>query len=99
MLGMTCSLLCRFLGTCMSWQDGSQGSNHAMPAAEAAPGTFVFLGIGDEKSGTANKLHTPRMQMLESQLPVGASLHASVALEWLQQQQLITSASLQRTEL
>ena len=70
-----------------------------MPAAEAAPGTFVFLGIGDEKSGTANKLHTPRMQMLESQLPVGASLHASVALKWLQQQQLITSASLQRTEL
>ena len=74
-------------------------SNHAMLAAEAAPGTFVFLGIGDEKSGTTNKLHTPQMQMLESQLPVGASLHASVAMEWLQQQQLIRSAPLQRTEL
>lgn len=56
-----------------------------MLPVDAAPGAFVFLGIADAQLGTDQLLHTPRFQMDESMLPVGASLHANVALEFLQQ--------------
>lgn len=49
------------------------------------PSTFVFLGIGDRDKGTDVSLHNPKFQMDESQMPLGAALHASVALQFLQQ--------------
>ena len=54
--------------------------------ADAANGAFVFLGIADTKLGTDQLLHTPRFQMDESMLPVGAAMHANVAMTFLQQQ-------------
>ena len=54
--------------------------------ADAANGAFVFLGIANTKLGTDQLLHTPRFQMDESMLPVGAAMHASVATTFLQQQ-------------
>ncbi|KXZ45257.1 hypothetical protein GPECTOR_56g353 [Gonium pectorale] len=44
---------------------------------------FTFLGIGDPALGTDTGLHSPRFRMDERQLPLGAALHAAVAMEWL----------------
>ena len=44
---------------------------------------MTFLGIRNETIGSIHGLHTPRFRMDESQLPVGAALHAAVALEFL----------------
>lgn len=51
--------------------------------ADAVQGVFVFLGIGNSSLQTTEKLHTPRFKMDDSMMPVGAALHASMALEWL----------------
>ncbi|KAG2448129.1 hypothetical protein HYH02_006714 [Chlamydomonas schloesseri] len=45
---------------------------------------FTFLGIGDAAKGTDAGLHTPRFQVDEEQMPLGAALHAAVAVRWLQ---------------
>ncbi|KAG2430419.1 hypothetical protein HXX76_009944 [Chlamydomonas incerta] len=45
---------------------------------------FTFLGIGDPDKGTDAGLHTPRFQVDEDQMPLGAALHAAVAVRWLQ---------------
>ncbi|PNW75781.1 hypothetical protein CHLRE_12g560800v5 [Chlamydomonas reinhardtii] len=45
---------------------------------------FTFLGIGDPAKGTNAGLHTPRFQVDEEQMPLGAALHAAVAVRWLQ---------------
>lgn len=54
--------------------------------ADAANGAFVFLGIANTELGTNQLLHTPHFQMDESMLPVGAAMHANVAMTFLQQQ-------------
>ena len=43
---------------------------------------MTFLGIRNESIGSIHGLHTPRFRMDEAQLPVGAALHAAVALEF-----------------
>ena len=50
-------------------------------------GAFIFLGIGNATLQTDQKLHTPRFRMDDSMLPVGAALHASVAMQYLQDKQ------------
>jgi IAA-amino acid hydrolase len=44
---------------------------------------MTFLGIRNETVGSVHGLHTPRFRMDEAQLPVGAALHAAVALDFL----------------
>ena len=44
---------------------------------------MVFLGIRNETAGSVWGLHSPRFQLDESQLPLGAALHAGFALEAL----------------
>ena len=51
--------------------------------AAAVPGVFSFLGIRNETAGSVHGLHTAQFQMDEMQLPVGAAMHASFALEFL----------------
>ncbi len=51
--------------------------------ADAVPGAFTFLGIQNEKAGSVHGLHTARFQMDEAQMPLGAALHATVALDAL----------------
>lgn len=51
--------------------------------ADAVEGVFVFLGIGNTTLQTAAKLHTARFKMDDSMMPVGAALHASMALHYL----------------
>lgn len=48
-----------------------------------APSAFVFLGIDNPSAGTDASLHNPHFQMDEAQMPLGAALHASLAVEWL----------------
>ena len=51
--------------------------------ADAVPGAFTFLGIQNEEAGSVHGLHTARFQMDEAQMPLGAALHATVALDAL----------------
>lgn len=51
--------------------------------AEAVPGVFTYLGIGNETAGSVHGLHTPRFTLDETVLPRGAALHAAVAFEFL----------------
>jgi metal-dependent amidase/aminoacylase/carboxypeptidase family protein len=44
------------------------------------PGTMTFLGARPEEPGPAASVHANRMILDESALPVGAALHATVAL-------------------
>ena len=51
--------------------------------ADAVPGAFTFLGIHSETAGSVHGLHTPRFQLDESVLHLGAALHAAFALQFV----------------
>lgn len=86
---LTNELLCQELVPCLKEVLG--GSNvHQIPAmsatedfgyvTEKVPGMFVFLGAGAPDSAP---LHSPQMVLDEDVLPLGAALHANVAIFWL----------------
>lgn len=54
-------------------------------AADKVPGAYVWLGTGSPT--TDSGLHTATFRLDEAQLPVGAALHAAVALKALALQQ------------
>ena len=47
---------------------------------EKIPGMFIFLGAGAPENAP---LHSPQMVLDEDVLPLGAALHANVAISWL----------------
>jgi amidohydrolase len=47
------------------------------------PGTFVFLGAENKKKGIIHPQHHPKYDIDEDILPIGAALHAAVAMEYL----------------
>ena len=47
---------------------------------EKIPGMFIFLGAGAPENAP---LHSPQMILDEDVLPLGAALHANVAISWL----------------
>jgi amidohydrolase len=47
------------------------------------PGTFVFLGAENKEKGILHPQHHPKYDIDEDILPVGAALHAAVAMEYL----------------
>jgi IAA-amino acid hydrolase len=49
----------------------------------ALPSTFLFIGIKNETAGSVHNLHNNRFKADEEVLPVGAALHASLALKYL----------------
>lgn len=53
-----------------------------------ADGAFIFLGIGNASLQTDLKLHTSHFKMDESVMPLGAALHASMAMHYLQNREL-----------
>ncbi|PNH10626.1 IAA-amino acid hydrolase ILR1-like 1 [Tetrabaena socialis] len=66
---------------------------------DAVPQTaFTFLGTGDAALGTDVGLHSPRFRLDERQLPVGAALHAAIALEWLAEREAASGGSGRREE-
>ena len=47
--------------------------------AQAVPGAFAALGIGDPAKGTDVSLHNPRFRVDEDALPVGVAMHVGFA--------------------
>lgn len=81
-----CILICilkRIRVVCLALCQGHMARQLACCYADAVEGVFVFLGIGNSTLQTAEKLHTPRFKMDDSMMPVGAALHASMALQYL----------------
>ena len=68
---------------CLALCPGHLAIQLACCFADAVEGVFVFLGTGNSTLQTAEKLHTPRFKMDDSMMPVGAALHASMALQYL----------------
>jgi IAA-amino acid hydrolase len=52
--------------------------------ASAAPGVFAFLGSRNESVGATHGLHTPRFFLDEGVLPLGAAVHAGMAIAGLE---------------
>lgn len=50
--------------------------------ANAIPGHFSFLGMQDETKGYASS-HSPLYRINEDALPYGAAIHASMAVQYL----------------
>jgi amidohydrolase len=53
---------------------------------EAVPGAFYRLGARNRATGKTFSNHHPRFDIDEDALPIGAAMHAAVALRWLRQQ-------------
>lgn len=49
----------------------------------AVPGAFIFVGIRNETLGSVHNLHSTNFTLDENALPIGAAVHASVAMEYL----------------
>lgn len=65
--------------------DPTMASEDFCYLADAAPGTFTFLGVRNESIGAVHGLHTPKFRMDDAQLALGAALHAAVALNFFEQ--------------
>ncbi len=86
---LTNEVLCQELVPCLKEVLGASNV-HQIPAmsatedfgyvTEKVPGMFVFLGAGAPGSAP---LHSPKMTLDEDVLPLGAALHANVAVSWL----------------
>ncbi|GMP58087.1 hypothetical protein CsSME_00021888 [Camellia sinensis var. sinensis] len=50
---------------------------------EKVPGLFLFLGIGNERTGSIYPVHSPLFTIDEDVLPTGASIHAAFAYSYL----------------
>jgi len=51
----------------------------------AVPASFMFIGMRNESVGSVHNLHNPLFVLDEGVLPLGAALHASLALRYLEQ--------------
>lgn len=51
--------------------------------AEKIPAAFFMIGVKNETMKSAKGLHSPQFILDEDALPIGASLHAAVALTFL----------------
>ncbi len=54
--------------------------------AQAAPGSFVMLGVHNPKWEKIYYVHTPEFRMDEDALPIGSAALASAAIKWMQRQ-------------
>jgi amidohydrolase len=53
---------------------------------EKIPGSFVYLGVKNEKKGLVYPHHHPRFDIDEDVLPTGTALHVAVALDYLNEE-------------
>lgn len=51
------------------------------------PATMMFIGIRNETVGSVHNLHSPNFKLDESVLPLGAAVHASLAMAYLERNQ------------
>eukprot|EP00798_Chlamydomonas_sp_ICE-L_P027170 gene27170-2410_t len=66
---------------------------------EKVPAVFSFLGIQDESQGVGASLHNPNFRMNEDVMPIGAALHAAMAIELLHKFAAPGSVSKDHSEL
>lgn len=59
------------------------GSEDFALVAEKVPATFVALSAGSSNDGYIYPLHHPKVKFDEEALPIGSSLYAGCAMEWL----------------
>lgn len=52
--------------------------------SQKIPAAMFMLGIGNEATDQVHSLHSPRFFANEKALPIGAALHAAVAIEYLE---------------
>lgn len=50
---------------------------------EKVPGSFLFLGMKNEKKGVVHLPHSPHYVLDEDVLPIGAAIHAAFAFSYL----------------
>lgn len=50
------------------------------------PSTFMFVGIRNEIVGSVHNLHSRNFKVDEGVLPLGAAVHAGLAMEYLARQ-------------
>eukprot|EP00879_Flechtneria_rotunda_P009680 GHRR01010129.1.p2 GENE.GHRR01010129.1~~GHRR01010129.1.p2 ORF type:complete len:211 (+),score=62.92 GHRR01010129.1:2489-3121(+) len=66
----------------------------------AVPSAFMFIGIRNETVGSVHNLHNAKFRVDESVLPLGAAVHASLAVEYLNKQKgFKRQAAIERDEL
>lgn len=51
------------------------------------PSAMMFIGIRNEAVGSVHNLHSPNFKLDEDVLPLGAAVHASLAMSYLEKQQ------------
>ncbi|XAR65017.1 hypothetical protein NMG60_11008957, partial [Bertholletia excelsa] len=62
----------------------SMGSEDFAYYQEKVPGSFLFLGIGNEQTGSIYPVHNPYFSIDEDVLSIGAAIHALFAYTYLQ---------------
>ncbi|KAF8390351.1 hypothetical protein HHK36_024876 [Tetracentron sinense] len=61
----------------------SMGSEDFAFYLDQIPGSFIFIGIRNEKIGSIYPVHSPYFRIDEDVLPIGAALHAALAYSFL----------------
>jgi IAA-amino acid hydrolase len=51
------------------------------------PSAMMFIGIRNEAVGSVHNLHSPNFKLDEDVLPLGAAVHASLAMSYLEKQE------------
>jgi IAA-amino acid hydrolase len=67
----------------LSLEEPSMAAEDFSFYGQMVPSVFTFLGIGNHELGTDASLHNPNFRMDDSQMPVGAALHAATAIQFL----------------
>lgn len=58
--------------------------------SQKMPATFFFIGAGNKNAKSSQSLHSPYLFLDEKVLPIGAALHAAVAISYLNGQAVQT---------
>lgn len=61
----------------------SMGGEDFSFIAQKVPASYTFLGIRNEQLGSVWPLHSPHFTLDEDVLPIGASLFAGLAIEYM----------------
>ena len=67
----------------VSLEKPSMGGEDFAYFAEKVPGFYFHLGVRNEETGAVNMVHTPKMIIDESALPLGVKAITMMALDYL----------------
>ncbi|KAF3325209.1 IAA-amino acid hydrolase ILR1-like 3 [Carex littledalei] len=61
----------------------SMGAEDFSFFSQKIPAAMFYIGVGSETMGQVHSVHSPYFFANEKSLPIGAALHAAVAIEYL----------------